>query len=111
VTNNLKEYRFTKDLSQQDLANAIGISRPQLSKIERGIAGITEQVEEGLKKFDPSVDLSYIRGYSSKNEQNVNIDEGDWKDERIKALEKENLWMKEVIKNLSEAVNNKEGHK
>jgi transcriptional regulator with XRE-family HTH domain len=107
VSNNLKEYRISKDLSQQELADAIGISRPQLSKIERGIAGITEQVEDGLKNYDPSVDLSYIRGYRSKIERIVSKSESDWKDERIEELEKENTWMKEVIKNLSEAIKNK----
>lgn len=107
MNNNLKEYRISKDLSQQELADAIGISRPQLSKVERGLAGITKPVEEGLKNFDPSIDLSYIRGYSSKSEHTVSKLEGDWKDQRIKDLEKENKWMKEVIKNLSESVKNK----
>jgi len=106
VSNNIKEYRIAKNLSQQELADAIGISRPQLSKIERNIAGITQQVEQGLVKFDPTVDLSYIRGYSSNNEHSDKQNELAWKDERIKELEKENQWMKEVIKNLSEAIKN-----
>lgn len=103
MSNNLKKYRISKGLSQQELADAISMSRPQLSKIERGVAGITKQVENGLKKFDPAIDLSYIRGYSSKKDQYDN----EWKDERIKELEKENAWMKEVIRNLSEAMKNK----
>ena len=107
MANNLKEYRITKGLSQQELADAIGISRPQLSKIERYIAGITKQVEDGLKKYDPKIDLSYIRGYKSRVEFNENSENNDWKDEKIEILEKENLWMKEVIKNLSEAIRDK----
>ncbi|MEM9544687.1 MAG: helix-turn-helix domain-containing protein [Bacteroidota bacterium] len=105
MRNNLKEYRISNGLSQQDMADAIGISRPQLSKIERGLAGITDQVESGLKNFDPSIDLAYIRGYSAKNEQLSSTDESAWKDARIEELEKENKWLKEVIKNLSEAMN------
>ncbi len=108
MNNNLKKYRKTKRLTQQELADRIGISRPQLSKIERGIVGITKQVEKGLKKFDPAVDLSYIRAYSTDSEYTMHKNQMAWKNEKIQELKMEVLWMKKVIKNLSETViNNK----
>ena len=44
-----KEIRMALGLSQQQLASKIGILRGQISKIERGAAGITEQKEEAMK--------------------------------------------------------------
>lgn len=45
-----KEIRMALGLSQQQLASKIGILRNQISKIERGAAGITEQ-KEGVMKM------------------------------------------------------------
>ena len=44
-----KEIRLTLGLSQQQLASKLGILKGQISKIERGAAGITEQKEELMK--------------------------------------------------------------
>ena len=44
-----KEIRLVIGLSQQQLASKLGILKNQISKIERGMAGITEQKEEALK--------------------------------------------------------------
>lgn len=44
-----KEIRLALGLSQQQLASKISILRGQISKIERGVAGITEQKEEAMK--------------------------------------------------------------
>ena len=44
-----KEIRLALGLSQQQLASKLGILRNQISKIERGRAGITEQKEEVMK--------------------------------------------------------------
>ena len=44
-----KEIRFVIGLSQQQLALKLGILTNQISKIERGRAGITEQKEEAMK--------------------------------------------------------------
>lgn len=44
-----KEIRLVIGLSQQQLASKIGILKNQISKIERGVAGITEQKEESMK--------------------------------------------------------------
>ena len=44
-----KEIRLALGLSQQQLASKIGILKNQISKIERGAAGITEQKEEVMK--------------------------------------------------------------
>ena len=44
-----KEIRLVIGLSQQQLASKIGILKNQISKIERGVAGITEQKEEVMK--------------------------------------------------------------
>ena len=44
-----KEIRFVIGLSQQQLASKLGILKNQISKIERGRAGITEQKEEAIK--------------------------------------------------------------
>lgn len=44
-----KEIRLALGLSQQQLASKIGILKQQISKIERGVAGITEQKEEAMK--------------------------------------------------------------
>ena len=44
-----KEIRLALGLSQQQLASKIGILKNQISKIERGAAGITEQKEELMK--------------------------------------------------------------
>ena len=44
-----KEIRLALGLSQQQLALKIGILKGQISKIERGEAGITEQKEEVMK--------------------------------------------------------------
>ena len=44
-----KEIRFVIGLSQQQLALKLGILKNQISKIERGMAGITEQKEEAMK--------------------------------------------------------------
>ena len=41
-----KEIRLALGLSQQQLALKLGILNGQISKIERGAAGITEQKEE-----------------------------------------------------------------
>ncbi len=104
--NNLKEYRKSKGLTQQELSDALGISRPQLSRIESGISGITRQVEKSLKKFDPKIDMGYIREYMSKEESNKYRNEHIQKDEEIKMLQAEVNWLREIIINLSEAVKN-----
>ena len=44
-----KEIRLVIGLSQQQLASKLGILKNQISKIERGAAGITEQKEEAMK--------------------------------------------------------------
>ena len=44
-----KEIRMVIGLSQQQLASKIGILKNQISKIERGAAGITDQKEESMK--------------------------------------------------------------
>ena len=44
-----KEIRLVIGLSQQQLASKLGILKTQISKIERGKAGITEQKEEAMK--------------------------------------------------------------
>ena len=44
-----KEIRFVIGLSQQQLALKLGVLKNQISKIERGRAGITEQKEEAIK--------------------------------------------------------------
>ena len=44
-----KEIRLALGLSQQQLALKLGILKNQISKIERGKAGITEQKEEAMK--------------------------------------------------------------
>ena len=44
-----KEIRLVIGLSQQQLALKLGILKTQISKIERGKAGITEQKEESMK--------------------------------------------------------------
>ncbi len=44
-----KEIRLALGLSQQQLASKLGILKDQISKIERGAAGITEQKEEAMK--------------------------------------------------------------
>ncbi len=44
-----KEIRLVIGLSQQQLASKIGILKNQISKIERGAAGITDQKEEAMK--------------------------------------------------------------
>lgn len=44
-----KEIRLALGLTQQQLASKLGILRNQISKIERGAAGITEQKEEAMK--------------------------------------------------------------
>ena len=44
-----KEIRLALGLSQQQLASKIGILKNQISKIERGAAGITDQKEEAMK--------------------------------------------------------------
>lgn len=44
-----KEIRLEIGLSQQQLASKLGILKNQISKIERGKAGITEQKEESMK--------------------------------------------------------------
>ena len=44
-----KEIRIVIGLSQQQLASKLGILKNQISKIERGRAGITEQKEEAMK--------------------------------------------------------------
>ena len=44
-----KEIRLVIGLSQQQLASKLGILKTQISKIERGKAGITEQKEESMK--------------------------------------------------------------
>ena len=44
-----KEIRLALGLSQQQLASKLGILKNQISKIERGAAGITEQKEEAMK--------------------------------------------------------------
>ena len=44
-----KEIRLALGLSQQQLASKLGILKNQISKIERGAAGITEQKEEVMK--------------------------------------------------------------
>ena len=41
-----KEIRMALGLSQQQLASKLGILKNQISKIERGAAGITEQKED-----------------------------------------------------------------
>ena len=44
-----KEIRLALGLSQQQLSFKLGILKNQISKIERGAAGITEQKEEVMK--------------------------------------------------------------
>ena len=44
-----KEIRLALGLSQQQLASKLGILKGQISKIERGAAGITEQKEDLMK--------------------------------------------------------------
>ena len=44
-----KEIRLAIGLSQQQLALKLGILKDQISKIERGAAGITVQKEEVMK--------------------------------------------------------------
>ena len=44
-----KEIRLVIGLSQQQLSLKLGILKDQISKIERGMAGITEQKEESMK--------------------------------------------------------------
>ena len=44
-----KEIRLAIGLSQQQLALKLGILKKQISKIERGRSGITEQKEEAMK--------------------------------------------------------------
>ena len=44
-----KEIRLALGLSQQQLASKLGILQGQISKIERGAAGITEQKEKAMK--------------------------------------------------------------
>ena len=44
-----KEIRLVIGLSQQQLALKLGVLKNQISKIERGMAGITEQKEEAMK--------------------------------------------------------------
>ena len=44
-----KEIRLVIGLSQQQLALKLGILKNQISKIERGMAGITDQKEEAMK--------------------------------------------------------------
>ena len=44
-----KEIRFVIGLSQQQFALKLGILKNQISKIERGMSGITEQKEEAMK--------------------------------------------------------------
>ena len=44
-----KEIRLVIGLSQQQLSLKLGILKGRISKIERGMAGITEQKEEAMK--------------------------------------------------------------
>ena len=44
-----KEIRMVIGLSQQQLASKLGILKNQISKIERGAAGITDQKEEAME--------------------------------------------------------------
>ena len=44
-----KEIRMALGLSQQQLASKLGILKNQISKIERGTAGITKQKEDLMK--------------------------------------------------------------
>ena len=46
-----KEIRLVLGLSQAQLALKLGILKNQISKIERGAAGITEQKEEAMKNL------------------------------------------------------------
>ena len=58
-----KEIRLALGLSQQQLASKIGILKDQISKIERGAAGITEQKEEVMKML--------LRAHRLKNKKTI----------------------------------------
>ena len=47
LKNKIKEFRTKKNLSQQDLANIVGVSRNTISSLEIG-------------KYEPSAKLAYV---------------------------------------------------
>ena len=61
-----KEIRLALGLSQQQLASKLGILKGQISKIERGAAGITEQKEEVMKMLLREHRLNRIRVHMNR---------------------------------------------
>lgn len=88
--NRLKELRKEKDLSQQALANELGISKRTLAYWESGESQIKPDKAQQLADFF-GVSVGYLLGYSDKEERSSSIElKNDIRRELIEQLLKAN---------------------
>lgn len=88
-----KEIRMALGLSQQQLASKIGILKGQISKIERGVAGITEQKEEAMEMLLLEHRLKSKRAHSYTRPKREKICfEFPWYSWKVKAENKVIVW-------------------
>lgn len=106
----IRKIRELKSLTQEHIANSIGISQAAYSKLERGESEISvERIEELAKvfghkieelfSFDERVVYNIMHNQTGINNNilNQHIGESEFLKEKINALEKEIDYLKEII--------------
>ncbi|MFL0361825.1 helix-turn-helix domain-containing protein [Pseudobacillus sp. 179-B 2D1 NHS] len=50
--NEIKQFRTLYDISQELLANELGISQPHLSRMERNVSPVTNEIRSRIKELE-----------------------------------------------------------
>lgn len=117
---NIRKIRIQKEIKQQELADFLGISQSQLSKMENGLANVTVNeilnisvyTKTPLSEFLPE-DITYLQQIDFNiqfEQQRLEIEQlkEDKKHQQvyIRNLEEDNRHQQNIIKQLEDKINN-----
>jgi transcriptional regulator with XRE-family HTH domain len=104
IKDRLKILRDEANITQEDLAKRLDVSKSAICNYEAGIRQPTPEIEESIADYF-NVDLDYLRGRSDiknrynfetiaahKNEQNM--DDEEWTEEEAEEIKRFKDWIK-----------------
>ncbi len=71
ISKNIRYFRFEKGLSQQELADKIGVSWEMVSRYERGESSPLNKIEELSDALDIETSLLFSKPYQNKSDKDV----------------------------------------
>lgn len=88
----LGAFRKAKKISQQEMAEILGCSQPNLSKIEKGITGISSVIRNNVLDHFPELNPNWLlRGTGDMMVKMISMDIADSGEKTLDSLSRENI--------------------